>query len=154
MYMSAGTAHPAFQGRILNRVKLHQMQGIAVPEQMPGNPGRTRIKGGTMACPRRLYNVEISAKVWAGIGTAPAAFFPGGRLQTADTGPGFAGLFRFVTGQIIQAATGMGFHIGDRARLGGQVPQQGDQRLMLVNIRAAAGMKGMKIGQHVFTNDA
>ena len=70
------------------------------------------------------------------------------RLAPGNASSGLAGFERFGAREVVQAATSMGFEIGERFVLSGQISEGPSQQAMFVDIRQISGVIAVLIREH------
>ena len=136
--MQSGKARHMGQGVVFARVQFRQMRGIPPAQEMRGDQRRSRIGLRAVTAPDLCQGAQKGV-----IGGQPAF-----SLGPQDAGAGFARLGGLGPVQPVKPASGMGFQIGQRLVLAGQVIQGDGQQRVLVQVGQVSRMIGVLVTEH------
>ena len=124
------------QRRRLAWVKLGQMDRVDVTQGQGGDKGRSGIGIRPEPRPHLGQTAAIGVVGWK------SPFDP------RDPRRRLAGFHRLVRGQVVKRPPRMGFDIGQRLVLAGQIIQRDRQKRVLLNVCQISGVIDVLVGQH------
>ena len=126
------------QRRVFLRVQFGQMRHVAGPQEVARDQRRSGIGVGSVARPRRRQRGAERMVVGK----------PAPVQRPDDARARLAGARRLGRGQVVKAAPGVGFGVGEGLVLARQPRQRHRQQRMLVDVGRVSGVKTVLVGQH------